>query len=93
MPDSDDEKIAALEAVLWHDDPRFARSLGKGRPRQPREYRHGRAWTALAAGLAVALVGAVLSRGVLLAAGLLMTAMTIGVAGPTAGRRSRRPRS
>ncbi|AWZ04458.1 MULTISPECIES: DUF3040 domain-containing protein [unclassified Streptomyces] len=39
MPESDDERIADLEATLWHDDPRFARALGKGRPRRPRERR------------------------------------------------------
>lgn len=36
MTDSDDERIAEIEAVLWHDDPRFARGLGRGRPRRPR---------------------------------------------------------
>lgn len=37
MGEPDDERIADLEARLWHDDPRFARGLGKGRPRRPRE--------------------------------------------------------
>ncbi|GCB52389.1 DUF3040 domain-containing protein [Streptomyces sp. NL15-2K] len=39
MPQSDDERLVDLEAWLEHDDPRFARALGAGRPARPREYR------------------------------------------------------
>lgn len=93
MPESDDEKIADLEAVLFHDDPRFARGLGKGRPRRPREYRRGRAWLALAVALAAVVTGAVLPQGLLLAAGLVMTAMAVNLFEPARGRRIRPPRS
>ncbi|MFJ9795417.1 DUF3040 domain-containing protein [Streptomyces sp. NPDC101145] len=92
MPESDDEKIADLEAVLFHDDPRFARSLGKGRPRRPREYRRGRAWLALVIALAAVVTGVVLPQGLLLAAGLVMTAMAVNLLGSDRGRRGR-PRS
>lgn len=93
MPESDDEKIAHLEAMLWHDDPRFARGLGKGRPRRPREYRRGRAWLALVIALATVVVGVVLPQGLLLAAGLVMTAMAVNLFGSARGRRIRPPRS
>ncbi|MFJ8669904.1 DUF3040 domain-containing protein [Streptomyces sp. NPDC093600] len=93
MPESDDEKIADLEAVLWHDDPRFARGLGKGRPRRPREYRRGRAWLALAIALAAVVTGVVLPQGLLLAAGLVMTAMAVNLFESARGRRIRPPGS
>jgi hypothetical protein len=93
MPESDDDKIAHLEAMLWHDDPRFARSLVKDRPRRPREYRRGRAWLALAIALAAVVAGAVLPQGLLLAAGLVMTAMAVNLFEPARGSRYRPPRS
>ncbi|MGW0467642.1 DUF3040 domain-containing protein [Streptomyces sp. NPDC003027] len=93
MPESDDEKIADLEAVLFHDDPRFARGLGKGRPRRPREYRRSRAWLALAIALAAVVTGAILPQGLLLAAGLVMTAMAVNLFESARGRRIRPPRS
>ncbi|MFE0678755.1 DUF3040 domain-containing protein [Streptomyces sp. NPDC058867] len=93
MSESDDEKIAALEAVLWHDDPRFARALGKGRPRPPREYRRRRARPALAVALGAVVTGAVLPHGVMMATGLVMTAMVISLFGPGAGRRTPPPGS
>ncbi|MEV5970207.1 DUF3040 domain-containing protein [Streptomyces sp. NPDC051921] len=93
MPDSDDDKISDLEAALWLDDPRFARALGKGRPRRPREYRRGRAWFALAIALAAVVTGAVLPQGLLLAAGLVMTALAVNLFGSDRERRIQPPRS
>jgi hypothetical protein len=49
---TDDDRIADLEARLRRDDPRFARGLDQGRPRRPREYRRGRAWLVMALALA-----------------------------------------
>lgn len=92
MPDPDDDKIADLEARLRHDDPRFARGLGEGRPRRPREYRRRRAWLALAVALAAMVTGAVLPHGLLLAAGLVMTALAVNLFESDRGRRARPPR-
>lgn len=91
MPDSDDEKIAGLEARLWRDDPRFARGLGKGRPRRPREYRRGRAWLAMALALAAVISGVALPHGLLLAAGLVLASVSVSLF-EIAGRRRNRPR-
>lgn len=74
MTESDDERIAELEAVLRHDDPRFARALGKGRPLRPREYRNGRAWLTMTCALAVMVTGAAARLGSLLAVGLITAA-------------------
>ncbi|MER5962778.1 DUF3040 domain-containing protein [Streptomyces sp. NPDC002057] len=76
MPESDDERLADLEAALWRDDPRFARGLGKGRPRRPREYRRGPAWPVMTLAVAVAAViaGLTVPNGVLLAVGLILAA-------------------
>ncbi|MFF3342996.1 DUF3040 domain-containing protein [Streptomyces flavidovirens] len=91
MPESDDDKIAGLEAMLWHDDPRFACGLGKGRPRRPREYRRGRAWLAMALAIAAVISGAVLPQGLLLAAGLVLAYVSVSLF-ETAHRRPNRPR-
>ncbi|RSS31987.1 hypothetical protein [Streptomyces sp. WAC08241] len=45
MDDSDEEGTAAPGAVVRRDAPGFARGPGEGRPR---EYRRGRAWSAMA---------------------------------------------
>ncbi|MFE5487906.1 DUF3040 domain-containing protein [Streptomyces sp. NPDC056527] len=79
MGASDDERIADLEARLWHDDPRFARGLGKGRPRRPREYRRGRAWLAMALALAAIVAGALVPHGLLLATGLVVAAAAVNL--------------
>ncbi|MFC9259348.1 DUF3040 domain-containing protein [Streptomyces hydrogenans] len=92
MTDSDDERIADLEAALWHDDPRFARGLGKGRPRRPREYRRGRAWLALLLALAAVVTGVLVPHGLLLAAGLIMAALAVNLLDSTRLRRLRRRR-
>ncbi|MFF9851769.1 DUF3040 domain-containing protein [Streptomyces litmocidini] len=77
MGDSDKERIAALEAVVWRDAPRFARGLCEGRPRRPREYRCGRAWPVMA--LAAVVAGGVVPHGLLLAAGLVMAALAVNL--------------
>ncbi|MFE4263480.1 DUF3040 domain-containing protein [Streptomyces sp. NPDC056883] len=92
MTDSDDERIADLEAALWHDDPRFARGLGKGRPRRPREYRRGRAWLALLLALAAVVTGVLVPHGLLLAAGLIMAALAVNLLDSNRLRRLRRRR-
>ncbi|MFJ9551306.1 DUF3040 domain-containing protein [Streptomyces erythrochromogenes] len=92
MTDSDDERIADLEAALWHDDPRFARGLGKGRPRRPREYRRGRAWLALLLALAAVVTGVLVPHGMLLAAGLIMAALAVNLLDSNRLRRLRRRR-
>ncbi|WP_406483873.1 DUF3040 domain-containing protein [Streptomyces sp. NBC_01568] len=93
MTDSDDERIADLEAALWHDDPHFARGLGKGRPRRPREYRRGRAWLAMLLALAAVVTGVLVPHGMLLAAGLIMAALAVNLLDSNRLRRLRRPRS
>ncbi|MEU9865222.1 DUF3040 domain-containing protein [Streptomyces sp. NPDC047971] len=77
MGESDEERIADLEALLRLDDPRFARGLGEGRPRRPREYRRGRAWLALALALAAIVAGALVPHGLLLATGLVTAAVAV----------------
>ncbi|GGR24065.1 hypothetical protein GCM10010497_27870 [Streptomyces cinereoruber] len=79
MGDSDEERIADLEAVLRRDDPRFARGPGEGRPRRPREYRRGRAWPAMTLALAAVVVGGLVPNGLLLAAGLVMAALAVNL--------------
>ncbi|MCX5124617.1 DUF3040 domain-containing protein [Streptomyces sp. NBC_00347] len=91
MTDSDDERIAELEAVLWHDDPRFARALGAGRPRRPREYRNGRAWLTMACALTLMVTGAVVRLGTLLAVGLIMAALAAHLFDTSRRRGPRRP--
>lgn len=79
MGDSDEERIADLEAVLRRDDPRFVRGPGEGRPRRPREYRRGRAWLAMTLALAAVVVGGLVPHGLLLAAGLVMAALAVNL--------------
>ncbi|CAM5614707.1 DUF3040 domain-containing protein [Streptomyces narbonensis] len=92
MTGSDDERIADLEAALWHDDPRFARGLGQGRPCRPREYRRGRAWPVTALGaLAAVVAGALIPNGLVLAAGLIAAAFAVHLFDATRRRRGRHP--
>jgi Flp pilus assembly protein TadB len=91
MPHSDDEEIADLEAWRRHDAPRFARGLGSGRPRRPREYRRGRAWLAMVLAIAVLVLGAVLGQGLLLAAGLVMAGAAVNLFDPARRRRRAQP--
>ncbi|WDV52628.1 DUF3040 domain-containing protein [Streptomyces coeruleorubidus] len=75
MPGSDDERLSEIESRLHREDPRFARALGVGRPCQPREYRHLRAWLLLAVALAVLGAGLALGHGLLIATGLVLAGM------------------
>ncbi|MGW8354379.1 DUF3040 domain-containing protein [Streptomyces wedmorensis] len=90
MPESDDEKIVDFEAALRHDDPRFAKGLGRGRPRRPHEYRRGRAWPAMILAVAAVVTGAMLPHGLLLAAGLVMAALAVNLFDSTRRRPLRR---
>ncbi|WP_432075253.1 DUF3040 domain-containing protein [Streptomyces wuyuanensis] len=72
MSYADDERIAELEARLLHDDPGFARALGAGRPRPPREYRRGRAWPFVVCAGLVVVLGLALVHGLLLASGVVL---------------------
>ena len=78
MPRFDDEHLRDIEAQLHRDDPHFAEALGSGRPRRPREYRHGRAWLVLALALTLLGAGIAAGHGLLIAASLVMA----GAAGP-----------
>ncbi|MGX1910004.1 DUF3040 domain-containing protein [Streptomyces phaeochromogenes] len=93
MPQSDDDRIAGLEARLRLDDPRFAHGFGRGRPRRPREYRRGRAWLAMTLAISAVVVGAVLPHGLLLAAGLVAAACAVNLFDAFRRRRLRPPRS
>ncbi|WP_328688795.1 DUF3040 domain-containing protein [Streptomyces phaeochromogenes] len=93
MTQSDDDRIADLEARVRLDDPRFAHGFGRGRPRRPREYRRGRAWLAMALALSAVVVGAVLPHGLLLAAGLVAAACAVNLFDTSRRRRLRPPRS
>ncbi|MDX3583055.1 DUF3040 domain-containing protein [Streptomyces europaeiscabiei] len=75
MPGPDDRRLSEIEALLDHEDPRFARALGAGCPCRPREYRHARAWLLLAAAMAVLGTGIALAHGLLIAAGLVLAGM------------------
>ncbi|MCP3754210.1 DUF3040 domain-containing protein [Streptomyces sp. TBY4] len=92
MTEFDDERIAELEAVLWHDDPRFARGLGRGRPRRPREYRNGRAWLAMGSALSAVFTGAMVPHGLLLGVGLMVAAFAVNLFDTSRRRRLRRRR-
>ncbi|KOX24445.1 MULTISPECIES: DUF3040 domain-containing protein [unclassified Streptomyces] len=92
MGDSDEGRNAALEAVLWRDDPRFARGPGEGRPRRPREYRRGRAWLAMGLALAAVVVGGIVPHGLLLAAGLVTAALAVNLFDPRERRLGRHRR-
>ncbi|KMS76941.1 hypothetical protein ACM01_03710 [Streptomyces viridochromogenes] len=75
MAGSDDKRLGEIESRLHREDPHFARALGAGRPCQPREYRHTRAWLLLALALAVLGTGIALAQGLLIAAGLVLAGM------------------
>ncbi|MFH0515803.1 DUF3040 domain-containing protein [Streptomyces sp. M41] len=71
------DPLHELEARTRGSDPRFARGLETGNPRQPREYRRrrGRAWALLALAVAMVITGTALAQGLLLAAGLVLAGM------------------
>src|SRR5690349_10034841 len=76
MPANDSDRLAALALALARDDPRFAKAIGTGRPRLPREYRRRRTW------LSVLLLGAVAVFVVSIATGriyLVLAAISLAV--------------
>ncbi|GAA1428287.1 hypothetical protein GCM10009601_41210 [Streptomyces thermospinosisporus] len=77
MPASDDdERLHDIEARLQREDPRFARALGAGRPRSPREYRRRlRVWLLFVLALVVLGGGIALAHGLLIAAGLVLAGL------------------
>ncbi|MEI5011044.1 DUF3040 domain-containing protein [Streptomyces sp. PmtA] len=77
MSYTDDEGIAEPEARLLHDDPRFGRALGAGRPRPPREYRRGRARPFLLGAAVVVVLGMAPVRGPLLASGVVLAGIAL----------------
>ncbi|OPF84644.1 hypothetical protein VT50_0201005 [Streptomyces antioxidans] len=87
-----DTQLHELEERMARSDPRFARGLGEGRPRRPREYRHGPAWALLAVSLAMQVVGMLLPQGLLLAAGLVVAGIAAHLfVSPPGLRRSGEP--
>lgn len=76
MAGSHEKRLGEIESRLHREDPRFARSLGAGRPCRPREYRHTRAWLLLAVALAVLGIGIALAHGLLIATGLVLAGMS-----------------
>ncbi|WP_159770866.1 DUF3040 domain-containing protein [Streptomyces sp. HM190] len=96
MPRPDDRQLSEIEALLGHEDPRFARALAAGRPCRPREYRNTRAWLLLAAAMAVLGTGIALAHGLLIAAGLVLAGMAAELLDPERDARGHRvppPRS
>ncbi|KUM79490.1 DUF3040 domain-containing protein [Streptomyces curacoi] len=90
MPQSDDERLVALEARMRRDDPRFARALGAGRPARPREYRRSGVWCMLAVAVAVLVTGIVLADGLLIATGLVLAGIAVELCDPHRVRRAGR---
>ncbi|MFD5266480.1 DUF3040 domain-containing protein [Streptomyces sp. NPDC058335] len=76
MSATDDERLTDLAASTARDDPRCARSPDEGRPAPPREYRRVRGWCGLTVATAALIAGVVLPHGLLLAAGLVLAALS-----------------
>uniref|UniRef100_A0AAU2K1F0 Uncharacterized protein n=1 Tax=Streptomyces sp. NBC_00049 TaxID=2903617 RepID=A0AAU2K1F0_9ACTN len=82
MPESDEGNTAGPDAVRRHDgDPRGSRAPGEGRPGRRRGYHRARAWLGMALGVAAAVAGATLPSGLLLAAGLVASALAVNLFG------------
>ncbi|MEY9996895.1 hypothetical protein ABIE67_008927 [Streptomyces sp. V4I8] len=90
MPQSDDERLVALEARLARDDPRFAEALRAGRPAPPREYRRTGAWWMLLIAVGVLVTGVALADGLLIAAGLVLAGVAVQLLDPHRARPERR---
>jgi hypothetical protein len=73
MLDGNDTRLAAIEAHLEADDPRFVRAVREGRPRRPREYDRRCAWAAVSAGLVLLGIGVLAEHGMLIAFSLVAT--------------------
>lgn len=85
MLDRDAAQLAAIEAHLEAEDPRFARAVRAGRPRPPREYDRRRAWAAVAFGLTLLGVGIVIAHGMLIATALVATGIACHLFDPPGG--------
>lgn len=90
MDRPDDKRLHDIETRLHHEDPRFARALGHGRPCRPREYRFGWAWLLLTAALAVLGTGIAVADGLLIATGLVLAGVAGEMFDPHRRVRSRR---
>ncbi|CAM5591730.1 MULTISPECIES: DUF3040 domain-containing protein [Streptomyces] len=77
-----DARLRALEDHLHAQDPRFSEAMDAGEPRPPREYRRGRAWLLLLAGLTALGVGIGVGHGLLLATGLVVAGIAVHLFDP-----------
>lgn len=91
MADFDDTRLGDIAAHLEREDPEFARALASGRPRRPREYRRGRAWSVLTAALACLGTGIAIGHGLLIATGLVVAGTAGYLFDPPERRPQRRP--
>lgn len=90
MPQSDDERLVDLAALLEREDPRFARGLATGRPARPREYRRTGAWWVLATGVALLVTGVAVTDGLLIATGLVLSGIAVQLLDPDRAHPGRR---
>ncbi|GAA2275009.1 hypothetical protein GCM10010145_51240 [Streptomyces ruber] len=88
MKRSDDHETVAPDAGLSADGPHAARPVAPGGPRLPREHRRTGIRLALVLALAAVVAGAVRGHGLLLAAGLVATSVSMDLLG-RADRRHR----
>ncbi|MFC9793643.1 DUF3040 domain-containing protein [Streptomyces sp. NPDC127584] len=79
MTESDDDRLAALDAVLWRDDPRSARGPRRGRARKHPGHRRARAWLALSLAVGAVVTGILAPHGLLMATGLVAAALAVHV--------------
>ncbi|MEU7375958.1 DUF3040 domain-containing protein [Streptomyces albidoflavus] len=77
-----DARLRALEDGLRAQDPRFSEAMDAGEPCVPREYRRGRAWLLLLAGLTALGVGIGIGHGLLLATGLVVSGLAVHLFDP-----------
>ncbi|MGA5699117.1 DUF3040 domain-containing protein [Peterkaempfera bronchialis] len=73
----DEGPLDDLEREWEREDPRFAHGLATGRPRRPREYRHGRTWLLLGAALALLAVGLALEHALPLSGGVILSGLAM----------------
>ncbi|QOZ98065.1 hypothetical protein DI273_01050 [Streptomyces violascens] len=77
-----DAQLRALEDGLRAQDPRFSEAMDAGRPCTPREYRRGRSWLLLLAGLAALGAGIGIGHGLLLVTGLVVAGLAVHLFDP-----------